>query len=97
MGEERNGYRDQVKRVMAMAGTGGNNDGEKEHNVSAILWFSGSNRRALRGWMGQLAMKIADEPKRFTNKQKKMRYPATRLKGMALNQIKIDINKPSGN
>jgi hypothetical protein len=47
--------------------------------------------------MGQLAMKIKDEPKRFTNEQKKMRYTENRLEGIALNQIQPYIDRKSGN
>jgi hypothetical protein len=80
---------------LALAGTGGNNNGEKEYKGSEILRFSGTNRRALKGWMGQLEMKIADEPKRFTNEQKKMGYAANLLEGIALNQIQPYIDRTS--
>jgi hypothetical protein len=46
-GEERNEYQDQVESVLPLAGTGGSNDGEKEHKSSEIPQISGTNRRAL--------------------------------------------------
>jgi chromosome segregation ATPase len=46
-GEERNEYRDQVKRVLALAGNGGNGVGNRGYKGSAILRFSGTDRRAL--------------------------------------------------
>ena len=95
-GEERNEYRDQVKRVLALAGNGGNGGGNRGHKGSEILRFSGTDRRALRGWMAQLAMKIADEPGRFFNEQSKMRYAANRLEGVALNQIQPYIDRKTG-
>jgi hypothetical protein len=63
MGKEQNNYRDVVKRVLALAGTGGSDNGGKEHKVNDILRFSGTDQQALRGRMQQLAMKIAGEPK----------------------------------
>jgi hypothetical protein len=96
IGEERNEFQDHVKRVLVLADTGGSNHGEKEHNGSAILRFSGTDRRAHRGWIGQLLLKIADEPKRFTNNQKKMRYAANQLEVIALNQIQPYIDRTSG-
>src|ERR1700690_2944319 len=51
MGEERNEYRDQVKRVLALAGTSGGGNGGRGHKGSEILWFCGTDRSALRGSM----------------------------------------------
>jgi hypothetical protein len=95
-GDERNEYRDQVKRVLALTGNGGNRGGNRGHKGSEILRFSGTDRRALRGWMEQLAMKIADEQGRFFDKQSKMRYAANRLEGVALNQIQPYIDRKTG-
>ena len=46
--------------------------------------------------MAQLAMKIADEPGQFSNKQFKMRYASNRLEGVALNQIQPYIDRKTG-
>ena len=43
MGEERNEYRDQVKRVLMLAGNGGNDGGHRGHKGSKILRFSGTD------------------------------------------------------
>ena len=82
VGEERKMYLMQVDRILAITGNGGNG-GSREHKGSEILRFSGTDRRALRGWMAQLAMKIADEPGGFFSKQSKMRYAANRLEGVS--------------
>ncbi|KAF8533106.1 hypothetical protein BDD12DRAFT_900360 [Trichophaea hybrida] len=71
-GEERNKYRDQVKRVLALGGNGGNSSRNRGHEGSEILQLLGTDMRALRGWMAQLAMKIADEPTCFFDEQSKM-------------------------
>jgi hypothetical protein len=92
MREERNKYRDQVKQVLALAGKDGR-VGSRGHKGSEILRFSGADPRAIRGWMAQLAMKIADEPGRFFYKQSKMRYAANQLEGVALNQIQPYIDR----
>jgi hypothetical protein len=65
-------YLMQVDRVLAFAGTGGNslhggNDGEKDPKGSKILCFPGTDQRTFQGLIGQLAMKITDEAKLFTN------------------------------
>jgi hypothetical protein len=92
-GEERNEYRDQVKRVLALAGNSGKGGGNRGQQESEILRFLGADRWALRGLMAQLAMNIADEPGRFFNKESKMRYTANRLEGRALYQIQLYIDR----
>ena len=69
IGEERNIFRQQVNRVLPFSAgrnSEGGNSEEREHDGSKILWFSGLDRGALRGWMEQVAIKIADKPKKFT-------------------------------
>jgi hypothetical protein len=57
MGEERNEYQDQVKRLLALAGYSGNGR-SRGHKSSEILHFSEADQRALRRWMAQFAIKI---------------------------------------
>jgi hypothetical protein len=86
IGNERNEYWNQVERVLDFAVKDGNL-GSRGHNGSMILRFSEADRGALRRWMAQLAMKIADEPGHFFNEQSKMRYATYQLERIALNQI----------
>jgi hypothetical protein len=95
MGEERKQYQNQVKRVLALAGNGGNG-GSRVHKGSEILRFSGMEQRVLWRWIAQLAIKIVDKPGEFSNNQCKMRYAAYRLDGVALNQIKPYKDRKSG-
>ena len=90
VGDEKNMHRDQVNKVLVLAGSGGNtvnrgNKGKKEYKNSEILLFSGLDQRALWEWMEYFAMKIADKPRKFAIQQKKMIYMANQLEGLALN------------
>ena len=69
---------------------------EREEKVNDIASFSGENRRELRGWKVQLALKIAGKPKAFNTEQKKLRYAVGCLKGVALAQIMPRCDEISG-
>jgi hypothetical protein len=49
IGEERDEYQDQVKRVVVLAGPGCANRGERTHNDSKILLFSRTGNRVHQG------------------------------------------------
>jgi hypothetical protein len=61
-------YREQVTRILRLTegrtGGGGHHE-DKEEKGSEIARFSGEDRKELRGWKVQLALKIAGKPKMF--------------------------------
>src|SRR6202022_1065679 len=67
----------------------GSNREEKEHEEKGneINRFGGTNRKELRGWKVQLALKIAGKPITYNTEQKKLRYAVGRLEGVALDQL----------
>jgi hypothetical protein len=75
VGKERNEYWEQVKQVLALAGTNGS-VGSRGHKGSESLHFSAADHTALRAWKAQLAMKIVHKHGQFFNEQSKMRYTA---------------------
>jgi hypothetical protein len=70
-------YREQVTRILKLTegrtGGGGNHE-EKEEKGSEIAHFLEEDRKELRGWKVQLALKIAGKPRTFNTEQKKLRY-----------------------
>jgi chromosome segregation ATPase len=66
-------YREQVTQIHKLMegriGGGGNHE-DKEEQGSKIARFSGEDRKDLRGWKVQLALKIAGKPRTFDTKQK---------------------------
>jgi hypothetical protein len=47
----------------------------------------GEDRKELRGWKVQLALKMARKPRTFDSEQKKLRYTVGRLEKVALGHI----------
>jgi hypothetical protein len=83
-------YREQVTRILRLTegrtGSGGQHE-DKEEIGSEIARFSGENRKELRGWKFQLALKIAGKPRTFDIEQKNPRYVVGPLEKVALVQI----------
>jgi hypothetical protein len=83
-------YQEQVTRILKLTegrtGRGGNYE-DREKKGNGIARLSGEDRKELRGWKVQLALKIAGKPRAFDSEQKKMRYVVGRLEKVALPQI----------
>jgi hypothetical protein len=83
-------YREQVTQILRLTegrtGGGGHHE-DQEEKGSAIARFSGEDRKELRGWKVQLALRIAGKPRTFDTEQKKLRYTVGRLEKVALSQI----------
>jgi hypothetical protein len=83
-------YREQVTGILrpteGRTGGGGNHE-DKEEKGSEIACFSGEDRKEIRRWKVQLALKIAGKPRTFDTEQKKLRYAVGRLEKVALAQI----------
>ena len=91
--------RQQVTRILKLTeGRRGEEreEREREEKVNDIASFSGEDRKELRGWKVQLALKIAGKPKAFSNEQKKLRYAVGCLKGVALAQLMPHCDEISG-
>jgi hypothetical protein len=92
-------YREQVTQILRLTegrtGSGGHHEG-KEEKGSKIACFSGEDRKELRGWKVQLALKIAGKPRTFETEQKKLRYAVGRLEKVALAQIMLYCDEVSG-
>jgi hypothetical protein len=56
----------------------------------------GEDRKELRGWKVQLALKIASKPRMFNPEQKKLSYAVGRLEQAALAQVMTYWNNVSG-
>jgi chromosome segregation ATPase len=72
-----NEYREQVNRILRLterSSGGGGHQEEKEENSGNIVHFTGEDRKELRGWQVQLALRIAGKPKTFNTEQKKLWY-----------------------
>jgi chromosome segregation ATPase len=88
--------RQQVTQVLKlMEGRTGERE-ERDEKVNEIASFSGEDRKELRGWKVQLALKIAGKPKVFNTEQKKLRYAVGCLKGVALAQLMPLCDEVSG-
>jgi hypothetical protein len=79
-------YWEQVTRILRLtegrAGGGGNHE-DKEEKGSEIARFSGEDRKELRGWKVQLALKIVGKPRSFDTEQKTPRYAVGRQEKVA--------------
>jgi hypothetical protein len=88
----------QVIQVLKLT-EGRKSEGEEkelEEKGNEIAQFSGTDRKELRGWKVQLALKIVGKPKTFNTEHKKLRYAVGRLDGLAMAQLMPYCDKVSG-
>jgi hypothetical protein len=74
MWEFANEYQAKVTQILRLTEGKTGGGGQPEEIGSEIAHSSEVDRKELRGWQVQLALKIAWKPRTFNTKQKKLRY-----------------------